>query len=204
MRVAVHAEAPEAEAPEAAAPEAEAPVAVAPVAAAPANEAAAAVETEKAAPSPSPAFAEDAEAEAQPKGGEPSFEQALREATPKVDPALARADALEREGRELKALEVLREAGADPQASPEVLSRLTRALMNISAWGEAQRVARRRAEADSSVEARLELARVERAMGNRDRAVELLKEILKAPGAPAEAKALLRALSPADLVALRD
>ena len=194
VRVAVHAEAPEAEA----------PVAVPPVAAAPAKEAAVAVETEKAAPSPSPAFAEDAEAAAQPKDGDPSFEQALREATPKVDPALARADALEREGRELKALEVLREAGADPQASPEVLSRLTRALMKISAWGEAQRVARRRAEADSSMEARLELARVERAMGNRDRAVELLKEILKAPGAPAEAKALLRALSPADLVALRD
>ncbi|MDQ2642828.1 MAG: hypothetical protein M3020_03370, partial [Myxococcota bacterium] len=157
---------------------------------------------EQPAPTPSQAFGEDAEAAQE--LGEVSFEQALREATPKVDPVLARADALEREGRDLKALEVLRQAGADPQASSEVLSRLTRALMKVSAWGEAQRVARRRAELDSSVEARLELARVERAMGNRDRAVELLKEILKAPGAPAEAKTLLRALSPADLVALRD
>jgi len=201
--VAVHAGAPVVEAPAVEAPAA--PGAVAEPATKPAVEAPR-PEVPEGAPSPSPAFGEDAEAQAQAKGDDSSssFEQALREARPKEDPVLARVDALEREGRELRALEVLREAAADPQASSEVLSRLTRALMKISAWGEAQRVARRRAAADASVQARLELARVERAMGNRDRAVELLKEILKEPGAPAEAKALLRALSPADLVAFRD
>jgi hypothetical protein len=81
---------------------------------------------------------------------------------------------------------------------------LTQALMKTGAWGEAQRTARRRAGLDSSSEARLELARVERAMGNRERALELVKEILKEPTAPAEAKALFAALSPPSRVALRD
>ena len=120
------------------------------------------------------------------------------------EPALARADALERDGRDLRALEVLRDAAASETASSELLSRLTQALMKTGAWGEAQRSARRRVSADPSAEARLELARVERAMGNRDRALELVKEVLKDPAAPSEAKALLSALSPAGRVALRD
>jgi thioredoxin-like negative regulator of GroEL len=74
--------------------------------------------------------------------------------------------------------------------------------MKTGAWGEAQRTARRRAALDPSADARLELARVERAMGNRERALELVMNVLKEPAAPAEAKALLAALSPAGQVAL--
>jgi hypothetical protein len=75
--------------------------------------------------------------------------------------------------------------------------------MKTGAWGEALRTAQRRTAIDSSADARLELARVERAMGNRERALALVKEILKDPDAPAEAKALLNALSPNDRVAFR-
>jgi serine/threonine-protein kinase len=121
-----------------------------------------------------------------------------------VHPALAKADALEHEGRALRALEVLREAALDEAAPADVLARLTRALMKTGAWGEALRVARRRHELDASADAQLELARVERAMGNHDRALALVRNVLERPDAPREAKALLRAMVPGERVALRD
>jgi tetratricopeptide (TPR) repeat protein len=121
-----------------------------------------------------------------------------------VHPALAKADALEHEGRELRALEVLREAATDDAAPADVLARLTRALMKTGAWGEALRVARRRHERDASADAQLELARVERAMGNRDRALALVRSVLERQDAPREARALLRALAPGERVAFRD
>jgi tetratricopeptide (TPR) repeat protein len=146
------------------------------------------------------AFAEDAEAE----HAAAEAAQAKPETTREPNAALARAAAFEGEGRALRALEVLRAAAAEPGAGADVLSRLTRALMKTGAWGEALRVAERWRALDPSADARLELARVERAMGNRERAVELVKEVLKDPDAPAEAKALLRTLVPGDRVALRD
>jgi tetratricopeptide (TPR) repeat protein len=150
------------------------------------------------------AFGEDAEVEAQKSATDPSLRSPAAGPVADRDPALARAEALEGEGRELRALEVLRAAAASESASSELLSRLTRALMKTGAWGEAQRSARRRAALDPSADARLELARVERAMGNRERALELVKEVLKDPAAPAEAKNLLSSLAPGSHVALRD
>jgi serine/threonine-protein kinase len=150
------------------------------------------------------AFGEDAEAEAQKSATQPTAPAPAAALVTARDPALARAEAFEREGRDLRALEVLRAAATAESASSELLSRLTRALMKTGAWGEAQRSARRRAALDPSVDARLELARVERAMGNRDRAIELVKEVLKDPAAPAEAKNLLSSLAPVARVALRD
>ena len=150
------------------------------------------------------AFGEDAEAEAQKAATHPIATAPAAAAVTAREPALARAEAFEREGRDLRALEVLRAAASAESASSELLSRLTRALMKTGAWGEAQRSARRRAALDPSADARLELARVERAMGNRERALDLVKEVLKDPDAPAQAKNLLSTLSPVGRVALRD
>jgi hypothetical protein len=84
------------------------------------------------------------------------------------------------------------------------LGALIKALQKNRSWGEALRFARRRVELDASPEARLELARLERATGHRDRATALLTPLTDDAEAGPQARELLRALTGTEPVALRD
>ncbi|HWA77244.1 MAG TPA: protein kinase [Polyangiaceae bacterium] len=117
---------------------------------------------------------------------------------------LAEAKALSDKGRELRALELLRHAARQHKNSPAVLDSLIKALQKNRSWGEALRFARRRVELDKSPTARLDLARLERATGHRERALALLNPLAEDPAAGPQARELLRSLTGSESVALRD
>jgi serine/threonine-protein kinase len=121
-----------------------------------------------------------------------------------VASALAEAKALSDKGRDLRALELLRRAARQHKNSPAVLESLIRALQKNRSWGEALRFARRRVELDKSSEARLDLARLERATGHRERAVALLTPLADDASTGGQARELLRSLAGSESVALRD
>ncbi|HET9932215.1 MAG TPA: protein kinase [Polyangiaceae bacterium] len=118
--------------------------------------------------------------------------------------ALAEAKALTDKGRELKALDVLRRAVERHPDDVELLGALSQALSKNRSWGEALRVARHRAELDQSAPARFDLARLERATGHRDRAIELLNGLLGDDQHGSAARELLKSLNGASRVALKD
>ncbi|HYO97627.1 MAG TPA: protein kinase [Polyangiaceae bacterium] len=128
--------------------------------------------------------------------------------TPAQDDAAERllreASALTEQGRDLRALEVLRRAARKHGKDPAVLAAFAKALSRNRSWGEAVRVARQRLELDQSLEARLELARLERATGHRERALELLKLVVRSEGAPEESRELLRQWTGDQTLALRE
>jgi serine/threonine protein kinase len=121
-----------------------------------------------------------------------------------VDAILEESSRLTREGRELKALQLLRTASESHPQEPRVLAALADALSRTRSWGEALRVARRRASLDASPEAKLDLARFERATGHRDRAIAILEGLVPDERAGAKAREMLRTLTGNDRVALRD
>ena len=118
--------------------------------------------------------------------------------------ALAEAKALTDKGRELKALDVLRRAAERHPDDVELLGALSQALSKNRSWGEALRVARHRAELDSSAPARFDLARLERATGHRERAIELLNGLIGDDQHGSAARELLKSLSGTSRVALGD
>jgi serine/threonine-protein kinase len=120
--------------------------------------------------------------------------------SPENEPArrvLAEFDALRANGRTLKALHLIRQAAADLPREPGVLQAYTRAAQDTKAWGEARRAAARWVEVDPSTEARLSLARLERATGNVARAFALLSQLEREDPKSEEVRRLL-ALLPAD------
>lgn len=121
-----------------------------------------------------------------------------------ADSALSKAAELTRRGRNLQALQLLRDTAEGHADDPRVLSALSDALSRTGSWGEALRVARRRAELDSSSGALLELARLERATGHSARAVEVLEKIAGDEQMGVEAREMLRAWTGSGRVALRD
>jgi tetratricopeptide (TPR) repeat protein len=121
-----------------------------------------------------------------------------------VTSVLAEAKALSEKGRELRALELLRRAARQHKDNPAVLDSLIKALQKTRSWGEALRFARRRVELDQSPDARLDLARLERATGHRERALALLTPLTEDANAGSQARELLRSLTGTESVALRD
>jgi tetratricopeptide (TPR) repeat protein len=121
-----------------------------------------------------------------------------------VTSVLAEAKALGDKGRELRALELLRRAARQHKDSPALLESLIKALQKNRSWGEALRFARRRVELDGSSDARLDLARLERATGHRERALALLTPLADDANAGTQARELLRTLTGSESVALRD
>jgi hypothetical protein len=108
--------------------------------------------------------------------------------------ALAEFESLRSNGRTLKALHAIRKAAADHPREPAVLRAYTRAAQESKAWGEARRAALRWVESDPSPEARLSLARLERATGNVGRALALLTELAREDPKSEEVQRLLRVL----------
>jgi len=129
---------------------------------------------------------------------------APQSAAAEVDAVLEESSRLTREGRELKALHLLRTASESHPQEPRVLAALADALSRTRSWGEALRVARRRASLDASPEAKLDLARFERATGHRDRAIAILEGLVPDERAGAKAREMLRTLTGNSRVALRD
>ncbi|MGC4093674.1 MAG: hypothetical protein QM756_38395 [Polyangiaceae bacterium] len=135
---------------------------------------------------------------------EPVEAAPARELPEAVSKALDEAKALTEKGRELRALDVLRRAAERHRDSPELLGALSQALQKNRSWGEAVKVARQRVEFDASADARFDLARLERATGHRERAIALLNGLTDDTQQGSAARELLKTLSGASRVALRD
>ncbi len=105
--------------------------------------------------------------------------------------ALAEFESLRAHGRPLKALHAIRVAARSFPRDPAILRAYVRAAEDSKAFGEAHRVAARWAEVDPSSEAKLTLARLERATGNSPKAMALLNAVLKEDADSAEGHRLL-------------
>lgn len=119
------------------------------------------------------------------------------------DEAIAEAKRLSEQGNKLKALHILRRAAKKNPKDAKVLQELATAAEADHAWGEAARAARHLVAVAPSADSKLELARLERKTGHRDRALELVKSVLKdAPDSP-EAHAMMTQLGGTERVALQ-
>jgi serine/threonine protein kinase len=96
-----------------------------------------------------------------------------------VGQALAEFESLRTHGRPLKALHAIRVAAHAFPRETAVLRAYVHAAEESKAFGEAHRVAVRWAQVDHSTEAKLTLARLERATGNSPKAMALLDAVLK-------------------------
>ncbi len=139
-----------------------------------------------------------AEAVATAGGVDLSEEQEVEiKGSPAADPApsdnaaVAKAEALWERGAKLRALDVLRKASLKTPNDPSVFKALAARAEQTRAWGEAVKSARRWALLDPSAEARLSLARLERATGHKERALALVQGVLKEDPASPDAKTLL-------------
>jgi len=187
----------------------EAPAVVQVNAALPAEPVAAAAAPAEIAASPSPAAGDDGEVE----DDSPSTEAAPAEradATPaKADAsavgqaAIAEAQKLTAQGNKIKALNVLRHAAKKVPTDAKVLAELASSAEENHAWGEAARAARHWVAVEPSVDSKLELARLERKTGHRDRALELVRSVIKENPDSPEAHAMLSQLGASERVALQ-
>jgi serine/threonine protein kinase len=135
-----------------------------------------------------------------------------REPTPSVvtdAPADDRPAAIIAEARRLtgtngrlKALHLLRKAGEEYPRDGRVLEAWIAAAEELKGWGEARKVARRWAEVDPSVTSRLALARLERATGNRARAITILRALATESPNSNEIRELLALYSGGERLAL--
>ncbi|HLV20540.1 MAG TPA: serine/threonine-protein kinase [Polyangiaceae bacterium] len=127
---------------------------------------------------------------AEPAGEEPS---SGAEPPPELLEKIEAAEALLQQGKELRAIADLRKLGQAHPRSGRVLKAWSEAAVRIKAWGEAVRIARRWADAEPTLESRLHLARMERAVGKRERAVLELKRLVRDYPSSSEATELLAA-----------
>lgn len=102
----------------------------------------------------------------------------------------------------LKALHSLRKAGREFPQDGRVLEAWIQSAEALKRWGEARKVARRWAEVDRSLASRLTLARLERATGNRARAVAILRELAKEAPNSNEVRELLALYTGGERLAL--
>jgi len=120
-----------------------------------------------------------------------------------AEAALAQARELTAKGNKLKALNVLRRAAKTSPNDANVLHELAAAAEQDRAWGEAVRTVRHLVEVDPSAETKLELARLERKTGHRERALQLVRSVLNDNPDSPEAHAMLGQLGAAERVALQ-
>ncbi|HEV8548162.1 MAG TPA: protein kinase [Polyangiaceae bacterium] len=104
---------------------------------------------------------------------------------------LAHVEELRQKGRDLKALAAIRTAARTYPRDRAVLALYVRAAEESKAYGEAHKVALRWVEVDKSSNARLTLARLERATGNAPKAFAILESVLKSDPESTEAHRLV-------------
>jgi serine/threonine-protein kinase len=132
-----------------------------------------------------------------------TVDSAKGEADSSAGAELAQAQELTAKGNKLKALNILRRASKTSPNDVKVLQALAAAAEQDRAWGEAVRTVRHLVEVEPSAESKLQLARLERKTGHRERALQLVRSVLNdSPDSP-EAHAMLAQLGVADRVALQ-
>jgi tetratricopeptide (TPR) repeat protein len=117
--------------------------------------------------------------------------------------AIAEAHRLTALGNKIKALNVLRHAAKKVPTDAKVLQELASTAEENRAWGEATRAARHWVAVEPSIDSKLELARLERKTGHRDRALELVRSVVKDNPDSPEAHAMLSQLGGTERVALQ-
>jgi len=149
----------------------------------------------KTAPQPA-AVAERAPLQADERTEDESAASEATEPTPDAtETALAEARALSERGQSLRAFHQLRDLGARHPGDARVLRAWSEAALAVRSWGEAHRVARRWAQIDDSIEAQLHAARMERAVGDTDGALGVLRRLLERHPNSTEARELVRIYS---------
>jgi len=113
------------------------------------------------------------------------------ETTASLESALARAESYAKKGSTLQALGAFRKLGARHPGDVRVLHGWSEAAIKTKGWGEALRVAVHWAKLDSSPEAQLYLAKVQRSAGQRYGALATLTRLLEQHPDVAEAHDLL-------------
>ncbi|MDF3064538.1 MAG: Serine/threonine-protein kinase PknB [Polyangiaceae bacterium] len=104
---------------------------------------------------------------------------------------IEKADALWEKGGKLRALAMLKRAAKKTPNDAGVQKALVARAEQMGEWGEAVKAARRWALLDPTSEARLSLARLERATGHKERAVALVEGVMKDDPTSPDAKTLL-------------
>jgi serine/threonine-protein kinase len=107
------------------------------------------------------------------------------------NPVLAKADALWNEGAKLRALAMLKRATRKTPNDAGLHRALAERAEQSREWGEAVKAARRWALLDPTAEARLALARLERATGHKERALALVQGVIKEDPSSPDAKTML-------------
>jgi tetratricopeptide (TPR) repeat protein len=102
-----------------------------------------------------------------------------------------------------KALALLRDLSEHYPADPRVLRAWSAAALELDAWGEALRAAERWAQVDDAPQARLELARLERATGHTSEAVATLTSVLEDHPDFEPARKMLAGVDPQGRLALK-
>jgi len=130
-------------------------------------------------------------------------DDAKDEADSSAGAALAQAQELTAKGNKLKALNVLRRAAKTSPNDVKILEALATAAEQDRAWGEAVRTVRHLVEVEPSAESKLQLARLERKTGHRERALQLVRSVLNDNPDSPEAHAMLGQLGVEARVALQ-
>jgi eukaryotic-like serine/threonine-protein kinase len=117
--------------------------------------------------------------------------------------AIAEARKFAAQGNKIKALNTLRHAAKRAPTDARVLQELATVAEENRAWGEAARAARHWVAVEPSVDSKLELARLERKTGHHDRALELVRSVVKDNPDSPEAHAMLSQLGGTERIALQ-
>jgi eukaryotic-like serine/threonine-protein kinase len=104
---------------------------------------------------------------------------------------IAQSEALWDKGAKLRALALLKRASRKTPNDASVQKALVARAEQMAEWGEAVKAARRWVSLDPSSEARLSLARLERATGHKERALALIDGVIKDEPSSPDAKTLL-------------
>jgi hypothetical protein len=109
-----------------------------------------------------------------------------------LDEKLAEAADVMKNGRKVKGFNEIRRIGRKHMKDPRALKAWSEAAVLMRGWGEAHRVAERWVKVDKSIEARIHLARMQRAVGKRDAAIKTLSLLLEQNPTSEEARGMLK------------
>jgi eukaryotic-like serine/threonine-protein kinase len=109
-----------------------------------------------------------------------------------LEAQIAEAQELMKSGKKVKGFNQMRRIGRKHMKNATALKAWSEAAMAMKGWGEAHRVAIRWVSVDKGVEARLHLARMQRAVGKREQAIKTLSRLLIEHPTNEEARATLQ------------
>jgi tetratricopeptide (TPR) repeat protein len=128
---------------------------------------------------------------------------AAADAPGKLEDQLAEAAEMMKSGNQIVALNRFRQIGKTHSTSPLALQAWSEAARRTKGWGEAYQVAVQWAEVDSSAEARMHLARMQRAVGKREDAIKTLSSLLQEDPTYEPARNLLQLIAGPAKVAMQ-